>query len=180
MTISPETLHDPGGKVRLTLQPGVAGKAVFSPDGHYRQALSRRWGEGQPVLWIGMNPSTAGAEVDDPTVRWEIDYTRKLGFNAYLKTNVMDYRATNPARLRMDDVQPISPRNKPVIRYLARKAAKIIMVYGSIPVGLRDHANEITAMLRADGHTLWCLGLNKNGTPKHPLYLRRDTPLIAF
>ena len=62
--------HDPGGKVRLRLGEGVRGDAVMSADGRYRQIMRRWLGETFPehyILFVGMNPSTADATVDDPT-----------------------------------------------------------------------------------------------------------------
>ena len=70
--------HDPGGKVRLVLPDGMRAGATFcGPSNCYRTLLWREWGdEGAPyALWIGMNPSTADATVDDRTVRREIGFT---------------------------------------------------------------------------------------------------------
>jgi hypothetical protein len=96
-------VHDPKGKVRLTLQPGVDGSAEFSECGRYRHWLKREWGfrrftDGREpyALWIGMNPSTAEANVDDPTIRREMGFTRRMGLDCYAKVNIMDYRATFP------------------------------------------------------------------------------------
>jgi hypothetical protein len=41
-------------------------------------------------------------------------------------------------------------------------------------------AVDVESALRADGHRLWCFGLNKGGTPKHPLYVKGETPLVEF
>jgi hypothetical protein len=65
--------HDPGGKVRLKLASDVVSAAAFSPDRRWRWWLERRW-DGKPLgtpgfgVLIGMNPSTADVDVDDPTV----------------------------------------------------------------------------------------------------------------
>jgi hypothetical protein len=176
-----ENLHSAGGKVKIDLLDGMKGWARFSPDGKHRYALGRSWGEGEYALWCGMNPSTAEANVDDPTVRWEVNYTKNvLGLNNYVKVNVMDYRATSPLRLLLPEVVPCSDKNKAAIKLLAKRASKIIMVYGALHPSLLHYGQEVTDMLRAEGHELFCLGLNKGGTPKHPLYLRRDTPLQPF
>ena len=83
--------HDPGGKVRLALMPGVKGDATFSADGRYRQ-LMRRWlGDTFPkryIMFIGMNPSTADATVNDPTCAREWTFAQREGFDAMLKANM--------------------------------------------------------------------------------------------
>ena len=47
--------------------------AVISDCGLYRYKLSRHWEQGlQRLVFIGLNPSTADAIEDDPTVRKKI------------------------------------------------------------------------------------------------------------
>lgn len=89
--------HDAGGKSRLAMIDGVDGKAGFSPCGRYRLWLSRDWswrrhsdGRSQYALWIGMNPSVAEADVDDPTIRREMAFTKAMGIDTYVKCNVME------------------------------------------------------------------------------------------
>jgi hypothetical protein len=43
--------------------------AVLSVDGLYRYRLSRAWGRGPSLAFIMLNPSTADAGIDDPTIR---------------------------------------------------------------------------------------------------------------
>ena len=148
--------HDPGGKVRLSLMPGVNGDATFSADGRYRQ-LMRRWlGASFPeryILFVGMNPSTADASVNDPTCAREWTFARREGFDAMVKANVGDYRATDPKMLLAPGVEASSPANLPAIREAAAGAGRV---------------------------ELWCFGTNGDGSPKHPLYLRGDTPLARY
>jgi len=176
--------HDPGGKVRLKLQPGVTGSADFSECMRYRQALYRSWvqpGELQRyALFIGMNPSTADGDVDDPTVRREIEFAKRLGMNALIKCNVMDYRATKPKDLRAPGVKPCSEANLVAIICHAAKAEKIVCAWGSIPKPLQRHVEDVAGILRASGKELWSFGTTKDGSPRHPLYLRKDTELATF
>jgi hypothetical protein len=180
--------HDPGGKVRLNLELDVVGSALFSDCGRYRHLLLRRWvplarqSEREPfALWIGMNPSTADAKVDDPTVRREITFTRRLRLGCYIKTNVMSYRATKPQDLLAPGVEPCSPENLGFIRDAADEAEVIIAAWGSLHKKLQHYALSVESALRADGRDILCLGTTKHGNwPRHPLYVKGDTPLIPY
>lgn len=174
--------HDPGGRVRLRPLPGVEGRAFFSECRRYRPLLIRKWDDGEKptALWIGMNPSTADANVDDPTVRREIDFTRRLGLQIYVKCNVMDYRATDPKALLAPGVVPSSPENLPTIREQAAYAEKVIVCWGALPKSLRRFALAVEQQLNDDGIAMWCLGRTQDGSPRHPLYVRGDTPLERF
>ena len=176
-------LHDPGGKVRLALMPGVQGDATFSPDGRYRQ-LMRRWiGNSFPdryILFIGMNPSTADTAVNDPTCAREWSFTQREGFQAMVKANVGDYRATDPKMLLAPGVEASSPDNLPAIRQVAAGAERVILCHGKLNKALAPAGKALVEALKADGVELWCFGTNADGSPKHPLYLRGDTPLRQF
>ncbi|WEK05998.1 MAG: DUF1643 domain-containing protein [Candidatus Devosia phytovorans] len=175
--------HDPGGKVRLALMPGVKGDASFSKDGKYRQ-LMRRWaGESFPeryILFIGMNPSTADATVNDPTCAREWTFANREGYTAMVKANVGDYRATDPKMLLAPGVVAVSGDNIPAIRTAAAGADFVVLCHGKLNKALAPAGRELVTALKSDGVDLWCFGTNGDGSPKHPLYLRADTPLVRF
>ena len=176
--------HDPGGKVRLKLPDGVIGGATFSECGRYRQALTRDWtpGADQPrtVLFVGMNPSVAAAEISDPTCHRELMFARDWGFTRYLKGNVLDWRATSPRDIPADPELACSPANIPALCAMADEAELIVMAYGKLHNRFQPVLDEVLAAMAAAGKPLRCLGLNKDGSAKHPLYLRKDTPLMDF
>jgi predicted RNase H-like HicB family nuclease len=175
--------HDPSSKIRLPLEPGVSGSAEFSECGSYRRLLTRRWGDDEDApyaLWIGMNPSMADAAANDPTTHRECRMTRSWGEEAYVKANIMDYRATHPDDLLAPEVVPSSPDNLPTILSATERATRIVLCYGVLPQSLKGYAETVVNTLRLAGHELWCLGRNGDGSPKHPLYLRSDTPLERF
>jgi len=179
----PEFSHDPGGKVRLKLADGVIGSAVFSECGRYRRLLTREWeGATKPgsVLWIGMNPSTAAGDVDDPTVAKECKFTKRWGYGRYVKCNVMDYRATHPKMLLDEHVLPCSNRNLQTIIAEARRASLVVLAYGALHKKLAHHGDAVKSALAADGIRLYALAITKAGHPGHPLYLKDDSPLVEF
>lgn len=183
-------LHNPGGKVKLRLADGVGGDALFWGENDcYRPMLTRKWvnlftaGTRLPnnfVLWIGMNPSVADANVDDPTMNKVIDFSMEWGFDGLAMMNVCDYRATSPVKLLEPGIVPRSKGNLALIRDTAKQAAKIVAAWGNLDRRFVHFAVDVEDALRRDGHEMWCLGLNKAGSPKHPLYVRGDTPLIRF
>ena len=184
----PREGHDPGGKVRIKLDVDMVGDAGFSgPDDCYRTWLSRNWTPPTKIidvdgyaLWIGMNPSTADASVDDPTIKKEIKFTKGLGLGGLIKCNVMNFRATYPADLLKPLVIPRSDDNLPMIIGFALSARKIILCYGDLKPELRRYGVETVAALQQAGHELWCLGITNGGSPRHPLYVKESTSLVTL
>jgi hypothetical protein len=178
-----EVAHDPGGKVRLRLAPGVHGDVQISADGRHRQVMRRWLGDSFPsryILFIGMNPSTADATVDDPTCAREWNFARREGFEAMIKCNVGDYRATDPKALLAPGIEAVSPANLPAVLQAARGAEKVVLAHGKLGKALAPAARELTTALLASGTNLWCFGTNKDGSPKHPLYLSLAAPLVRY
>lgn len=175
-------VHDPGGKVRLALPPGVRGDAQFS-DSQHRQMMRRWIGEHFPdryVLFIGMNPSTADASVNDPTCAREWTFAIREGYSAMMKANVGDYRATDPKALLAPGVVAASEHNLAAIRAAAAGAGLVVLCHGKLNTALVEPARQIVEALHQDGVKLWCFGKNADGSPKHPLYLRLQTPLMPY
>lgn len=179
-------MHDPGGKVRIRIEDGMRSAATFSPCGRYRVLLKRMWGEpfGRRVMFVGMNPSTADAFVNDPTVLREIGFAKREGGHSMVKCNVMDYRATDPKDLLTIGCPPRSGQNLWYIRECAIATIGcegfVIVAWGALPKPLRHYADEALVTLRATGVPIFCLGRTKDGSPRHPLYLPKTAPLEAF
>lgn len=179
----PADAHDPGGKTRLRLPADVQGDAVFSSCRRYRPLLRRWRGEAFPAgfaMFIGMNPSTAEAHVDDPTIAREWAFTVREGYAGYVKCNVGDYRATKPQMLLEPGVAPSSAENLPTILDWATKAALVVLCHGKLNRALKDHGMALIAALRNQGIVPMCFGTNADGSPKHPLYLKGTAPLVRY
>ncbi len=158
--------------------------AEFSRDRLYRYRLWRRWADGPCLMVVGLNPSTADALNDDPTVRRCIGYARRWGFGGLRMLNLFALRSTDPKGL-YQAADPLGPRNVAAIR---REARTTIAADGAVLAAwgnhgqLGDHAQRIRVVLERTGVGAACLGLTKVGEPKHPLYLRADatpTPLLG-
>jgi hypothetical protein len=143
-----------------------ARSAVISDDGLYRYRLDRRWADGPRVTWVMLNPSTANAEVEDPTSRRVIRFSRAWGYGALTIVNLYAWRATDPVELWFVE-DPVGPEND---RYLAEACAgtDVIAAWGAS--GHVDRIREVLALPGMDG--LKALALTQSGQPRHPLYLR--------
>jgi len=146
--------------------------AVISRDGRYRYALRRVWDTTKPtLLFIGLNPSTADARVDDPTLRRCIRFARTWGFGQVTVANLFAYRTPSPSELRRAR-DPIGPRNDAWLRRLIGDADEVAVAWGNHGSYLaRDRT--VLAMLERPK----CLGVSRRGLPKHPLYIRATTTL---
>lgn len=156
--------------------------AIFSVDRTYRYELWRRWSDG-PTLAIAMlNPSTASAYEDDPTIRKCIGFAKRLGFGGFRVVNLFAARSTDPKALRHIG-DPIGRENDERIVTVCQSADRCIVAWGASDVGgglIAWRAAEVVRMLRNRGVPLWCLGRSQQGHPRHPLMLAYSTPLELF
>ena len=182
--LEPVEAHDAGGKVKTKLPAGVRGDAAFSgPNDCYRHQLRRWIGDAFPAgytFFLGMNPSTAMGHINDSTIKREFSFARREGYNGYWKCNVMDYRATRPEDLLRPGIEPRSEINLQAIRDGAAEAGLVVICHGKLHKRLAAFGCEAVEALRRDGRKLWCFGQTSDGSPKHPLYLAAETPLIPF
>lgn len=173
--------HDPGGKIKLPLHAHVRGHAEFSECGQYRHVLTRVWDDQLPwIMFVGMNPSTADVNHDDPTVRKECAYAHMWGYGGLIKCNIMDYRVTNPKNLLSPHVKPCHENNLIHVAEWICHANLVVAAWGRLPVCLDIHAKNMLQLLKAVEKPLVCLGKNLDGSPKHPLYVKMHTQPITF
>lgn len=177
-------LHDPGGKVRINLPDGVLGGATFSSCGRYRQVLTRDWtpegAQPRTIMFVGQNPSVATADVSDPTCDRELGFARRWGFTRYVKTNMLDWRATEPKNVPHDLELACSPDNLLAILREAKDAEEILLAYGKLHERFKPIVAETLRALRKTGKPLSCLKLNKDGSAGHPLYISSKTERFPF
>lgn len=136
----------------------------------WRYRLIRRWDEGLPmVCWIMLNPSTAGHERNDPTIRRCIEFSKRWGFGGMMTGNLFALRATDPAELKRNS-DPVGSYNDHHLADMSRKCAVTVCAWGSHPM-VNGRAAEVLHLLADIGTEVRCLGRTKIGRPKHPLYV---------
>lgn len=150
------------------------GSAVISECGTYRYTLDRSWnsfGEGR-VLWIMLNPSTADARLNDPTIRRCINFSERWDFDRLTVVNLFALRSTDPKAL-LEHLDPVGPLNDHWIERAAEDTKLIVVAWGAHPVAI-GRGQQVVDQLHRAGRTPVCLGKTKDGWPRHPLYVRAD------
>lgn len=161
------------------------GWALFSPCQRYRYALGRQLvpeAAGRRVaLWCMLNPSTADAQVLDPTIRRCCSFSASWGCTDLVVVNVFAWRSTDPHALADAESDPVGPDNDQMIARHAMDAHVIVAAWGAHQMAKR-RVPRVVEILRASAPAvpLQCLGVTNTGAPKHPLYLPSIQPLVPF
>lgn len=151
--------------------------AHFSPCKKYRYQLWRTWNPALPrVCFIMLNPSTADAEKDDPTIAKCARFAAAWGFGSLEILNIFAWRATDPAELKRriksgEDI--IGPENNPIIetRMMADTINKVVGAWGNNGL-LLERGDNMMRRIASVGRDLYALKVSQStGQPYHPLYL---------
>lgn len=159
----------------VSLMVDMQSDAAFSPCGRYRYKLWRVWDDARPpVLFVMLNPATADATQNDPTIRRCIGFARDWGYGGVRVGNLFAWRTPYPEVLRKAE-DPVGRDNDSALHELARGAALVIAAWG-VHGAWGDRAQ---AFRREFAQPLHALGITKSGEPAHPLRLRRNcTPFL--
>lgn len=156
--------------------------------GAYRYTLSRVWStEAAPdlALFVMLNPSTADAEVDDPTVRSCRRLAKAFRCGGFVAVNLFAWRATEPEELfgaHRDGADVVGPDNDAAIAEAAGAARVLIAAWGANarwPL-VRDRAERLLASILPARRPVYCLGLTRAGHPTHPLFVPSDRELSIY
>lgn len=165
-------------------EPEVRKSAFISECGAYRYWLKREWPrdgvEAGLLAFVMLNPSTADAELDDPTIRRCVSFAKREGREGVVVVNLYAGRATEPDDLfKMKD--PEGPGNlNQWMSWLRHERVTVVCAWGA-DSRARIQARKFKRFAAEHNIELWRLGdLTKDGSPRHPLYLRADTPLLQF
>jgi hypothetical protein len=141
--------------------------------GVYRYLLWRAWAPGRRALFIMLNPSTATATEDDPTIRRCIGFARAWGFDGLEVANLFALRSTDPTALYAH-ADPVGPLNDTTIADAAKRAGRVVCAWGAHGKLMARGAAVLCALWDA-GIVPMVLGLTAGlAQPRHPLYMRKD------
>lgn len=159
---------------------GLDSGAIFSPCRRWRYLLWRRWDPELSVCnFIGLNPSTADEQADDPTIRRCIRFAADWGYGAVHMTNIFAFRATDPKVMMAAGSNAVGPRNNEYLLHTARAAELVIAAWG-VGGGHLDREGHVIRMCAQTRIDLHALALSKDGHPRHPLYLRADLKPASY
>lgn len=150
--------------------------ADFSNDRKYRYSLWRIWDKTKPlVMFIGLNPSTANESENDPTIRSCARIAEANGYGGFYMMNCWAYIATIPSLLK---INPMSEEwNNNLLTINASKCKTIVFAWGSFDI-VREFGRDVE--LNEMFPNAMALSINKNGSPKHPLYCKSNTEFVKW
>ena len=152
--------------------------AAFSPNKVYRYALWRLWDFGKPpIVFVGLNPSTANDATDDPTIRRVKRFARDNGFGGVIMLNLFGLVTPKPKVLALHP-DPIC-QNEVYLNQYARAVAEhkieVVFCWGAF-----KEAKPRTKFIESIFPNALCLGFTGDGSPRHPLFLNADTPFEKY
>jgi len=158
-----------------SLFDSTGSSAVIDPTGIYRYRLERELKSDGSVACVCMlNPSTADASIDDPTIGRLKAILRTRGFCRMIVVNAFAFRATDPRALRTA-VDPVGPENDAHILSAAKECDTFIAAWGNHAT-LRGRDQIVRNMVRRVC-PVWAFKITKQDQPYHPLYLPTDVGL---
>lgn len=148
--------------------------AKFSDCRKYRYALWRIWDTSKPlIMFIGLNPSTANENDDDPTIRRVKKFAFDWGYGGVYMMNLFAYVTPYPdALLKVYD--PLGD-NDFWLQSIGSKVNDIVFAWGGFDLSVQREADVIKMFPNAKA-----LVINKDGTPRHPLYVKANTIPVKF
>jgi hypothetical protein len=165
-------------RISHRLDGSVAG-CVLSICGAYRYALWRIWDPAKPLWMMALlNPSTATEAEDDPTVTRCCVRAHRDGAGGLVVVNSGAIRETDPDQA-CAALDPIGPHNSAWVRALIPTCSMHIAGWG--PKAARFGGDKLMSEIFSNsGVSLHALEINRDGTPRHPLYVGYSVQPLRF
>ena len=149
--------------------------AIFSEDGKHRYALWRLWSlTKKPLMFIGLNPSTANGSADDPTITRLMARAAREGYGSLLAGNLFALVSTIPSPLAWRE-DAVGDENDEYLLQMINMAGCTLCAWGSFPEAVKRSATVLSMVKEP-----YCLGVNADGNPKHPLYISYEVKMERY
>jgi len=151
--------------------------AEISECGRWRYRLTRHWDPqlNRRLVFVLLNPSIADSVIDDPTIRRCLHFARQSWFGGIEVVNLFALRTTQPARLKAAE-DPVGPHNWRTWAGVLDHHKEVVFGWGaSRDIDKEEQIDRLRKLCLARHVRPTCLGVTKDGSPKHPLYLKGDT-----
>ena len=151
-------------------------------DNNYRYALGVNGKN--PLIFFGINPSTATPENYDQTMKRAKYFALKNNYDSWIMFNIYPQRATNPNNLANECDENIHKENIKIINKLIPSNSTIVAAWGNLITKRAYLINCLIDIVKAlkNKEIKWkrisCL--TKKGNPKHLLYLSNDEKMFDF
>ena len=139
-----------------------------------------------PLICIGINPSTAEPDNLDNTLKSVERIAHANGFDSFIMFNVYAQRATDPDAMERKCNMALHKENLEAFRYVLSISEKpaVWAAWGAI-IEKRDYladcVRDMVNLGQEYGASWYCAGaITKKGHPHHPLYLRKDEKIKPF
>ena len=161
-------------------------KWIYAPNfySEYRYILGTRGKN--PLICIGINPSTARPDGLDNTLKSVERIALGNGFDSFIMFNVYAQRATDPNAMEKQCNPLLHKENLVAFRYVLSISPKpaVWAAWGAI-IEKRDYLSDcvrdMVTVGQEYGANWYCAGaITKKGHPHHPLYLRKDEKIRPF
>lgn len=148
--------------------------AELNKEQNRRFTLVRQWADHPPNgVFIMLNPSTADAFEDDPTIRRCVNFGKALGWGGMTIVNLFSARTPHPAELWKHPTPYLPSDDDHILKVLSDPfgVPPVIVAWGNLPKKAYPRAKQVLQLLRRAGCVPTCLGTTDSGDPRHPLYL---------
>jgi hypothetical protein len=157
--------------------------AIISDCGKYRYRLERQGsGRGSTAI-IMVNPSTADATENDPTIRKLMGFGERNQWGRIIVGNLFAYRTTRVHELKRV-ADPVGPLNDHRLNIIFQDADRVVFAWGPLNKQPPYHCGRwrsVTRMAMSLGHQPLSIGpAAKWGHPKHPLMLAYASPILPW
>ena len=150
--------------------------AEYSDDGTYLWSYERRWAPGGALCWVGLNPGPGDRDTGSrPALRRVASWARREGCAAIVVVNLFSLRSADPTTLQATTDDIVGDRTDATIHAASRDARITLAAWGANKM-VRLRSAEVLELL----DNPLCAGVNKNGEPRHPLYVPAKTPLVPY